>query len=115
MLTDDGLLHRRETVPATGNEESSIKHGVEQVKDAAETLLRNTADETREGWRRARATLGGKARALRSDVSGRARDFAEDAREFGDKGQRLVRQHPWASIGIGAGLGLLAGLLIRRR
>jgi ElaB/YqjD/DUF883 family membrane-anchored ribosome-binding protein len=106
---------KNETVPATGNEESSIKHGMEQVKDAAETLLRNTADETREGWRRARATLGGKARALRSDVSGRARDFAEDAREFGDKGQRLVRQHPWASIGIGAGLGLLAGLLIRRR
>jgi ElaB/YqjD/DUF883 family membrane-anchored ribosome-binding protein len=109
-----GIIMKGETIPTTGNEQS-LKHSVEQVKDAAETLLRTTTDQTREGWHRARATLGGKARALGSEVSGRARDIAEDARELGDKGQRLVRQHPWASIGIGAGLGLLAGLLIRRR
>jgi len=103
-----------ETAPATGNEES-LKHGVEHVREAAETLLRTTVEETGAEWRRARDTLGGRARALRSDVSGRARDLAEDARELGNKSQRLVQQHPWASIGIGAGLGLLAGFLIRRR
>lgn len=103
-----------ETAPATGNEES-LKRGVEQVKDAAETLLRTAVDETGAEWRRTHHALGRKARALRSSVSGRARDFAEDARELGGKGQRLVQQHPWTSIGIGAGLGLLAGLLIRRR
>lgn len=105
---------KSETAPATGNEES-LKRSVEHVKDAAEELLRTTADESREGWHRARATLGGKARALTSDVSERTRDFAEDARELGDKGQRLVRQYPWGAIGIGAGLGLLAGFLVRRR
>ncbi len=103
-----------ETAPATGNEEP-LKHGVEHVRHAAETLLRSTVDETGAEWRRTRRALGRKARALRSNVSGRARDFAEDARELGGKGQRLVQQHPWASIGIGVGLGLLAGLLIRRR
>lgn len=103
-----------ETAPATGNEES-LKRGVEHVKDAAETLLRTTADEAGAEWRRTRHALGRKARALRSNVSDRAHDFAEDARELGGKGQRLVQQHPWTSIGIGAGLGLLAGLLIRRR
>lgn len=103
-----------ETIPAAGNEQS-LKHGMEQVKDAAETLLRTTTDETREGWNRARATLGGKARALKFRVSGRAQDLAEDARVLRAKGRRLVRHHPWAWIGIGAGLGLLAGLLMRRR
>jgi ElaB/YqjD/DUF883 family membrane-anchored ribosome-binding protein len=103
-----------ETAPATGNE-ASLKRGVEHVKEAAETLLRTAVDETGAGWRRARQTLGGKARALRSDMSVRARELAGDARELGDKGQRLVRQHPWTSIAVGAGLGLLAGLLIRRR
>jgi len=105
---------KSETAPATGNEES-LKRSVEHVKEAAETLLRTTVDETGEEWRRARHALGGKARALRSSMSERARDFAQDAREFGGKGQRLVRQHPWTSIGIGTGLGLLAGLLVRRR
>ena len=103
-----------ETAPATGNQES-LKRSVEHVKEAAETLLQTTLDETGEEWRRARHALGGKARALRSSVSGRVHDVAQDARELGGKGQRLVQQHPWASIGIGAGLGLLAGLLIRRR
>lgn len=103
-----------ETAPATGNEES-LKRGVEQVKEAAETLLRTRGDETGEKWRKARHALGGKARALSSSMSERAHDFALDARELGSKGQHLVRQHPWTSIGIGAGLGLLAGLLVRRR
>ena len=103
-----------ETAPAKGNEES-LKRSVEHVKNAAETLLRTTAGETGVEWRRTRRALGRKARALRSNVSERAHDFAEDARELGGKGQRLVRQHPWTSIAAGAGLGLLAGLLIRRR
>lgn len=105
---------KSESAPAVGNEES-LKRGVEHVKEAAETLLRTTIDETGAGWHKARDTLGGKARALRSGMSGRAQDFAQDARELGGKGQRLVQQHPWTSIGIGAGLGLLAGLLVRRR
>jgi ElaB/YqjD/DUF883 family membrane-anchored ribosome-binding protein len=103
-----------ETAAATGNQES-LKHGVEHVREAAETLLRTTVDETGAEWRRARDAIGGKARELRSDMSGRARDLVEDARDLGNKSQRLVRQHPWASIGIGAGLGLLAAFLIRRR
>jgi ElaB/YqjD/DUF883 family membrane-anchored ribosome-binding protein len=105
---------KSETTPATGNEES-LKRSVEHVKEAAETLLRTTVDETGGEWHRARDALGGKARALRSSISGRAHDFAQDARELGGKGQRLVQQHPWASISVGASLGLLAGLLIRRR
>ena len=40
-----------ETAPATGNEES-LKHGVEHVREAAETLLRTTVEETGAEWRR---------------------------------------------------------------
>lgn len=103
-----------EATPAAGNEES-LKHSVEHVKDAAETLLRTTLDETGAKWRRARDTLGRKRRALKSRMSGRADDFALDARELASRGRHLVRRHPWASIGVGAALGLLVGLLIRRR
>src|SRR5690348_1627181 len=105
---------KSETAAATGNEES-LKRSAEHVKEAAETLLRTTVGKTGKEWGRARHAFGGKARALRSGMSERARDFAQDVREAGEQGQRLVRQHTWTSIGIGAGLGLLAGLLIRRR
>ena len=105
---------KSETAPATGNGET-LKRSVEHVKDAAETLLRTTADETGAGWRKARGTFSGKARALRASISGGAHDFAQDACELGGKGQRLVQHHPWTSIAVGAGLGFLAGLLVRRR
>jgi ElaB/YqjD/DUF883 family membrane-anchored ribosome-binding protein len=105
---------KSETAPATGNE-NSLKRSVEHVKEAAETLVRTTIDETGAEWRRARDAIDGKARALESSMSGHAHDFARDARELGGRGQRLVRQHPWASIAIGAGVGLLAGFLMRRR
>ena len=105
---------KSETAPATGNEES-LKRSLHHVKEAAETLLQTTVNETGAEWHRARDALGGKARALRSAISGRARDFTQGACELGGKGPRLVQQHPRASIGVGAGLGLLAGLLVRRR
>lgn len=105
---------KSEIAPATRNEET-LKHSLEHVGEAAETLVRNTVDETGAAYRETRHALGRKARALKSSMSGRAHDFAQEARELGGKGQHLVRQHPWTSIGIGAGLGLLVGLLIRRR
>lgn len=105
---------KSETAPETGNEES-LKRSVEHVKEAAETLLRTTVDETGAKWHRARDALDRKTRALKSRMSGRADGFVPGARELGSRGRRLVRRHPWASIGVGAALGLLAGLLVRRR
>lgn len=96
--------------------EESLKRGAEHGREAAEELLR-TATEATTGpeWRRTRSRLGRKARALKSNMSGRVRDLVQDTRELGDRGQVLVREYPWISIGIGAGLGFLVGLLARRR
>lgn len=104
---------KTESAPVTGNEDS-LKGGIEQLKDATEGLLRAAADETGGEWRRTRSRLRKRARTLRSNMSCRAQDLAEDARELRDKGQSLVREYPWVSIGIGAGLGILTGLFLRR-
>jgi ElaB/YqjD/DUF883 family membrane-anchored ribosome-binding protein len=39
----------------------------------------------------------------------------EKAREAGRAADDYVHEHPWTSIGIGAGIGVLVGLLIGRR
>ena len=39
----------------------------------------------------------------------------EKARELGDAADAYVHKNPWQSVGIAAGLGLLAGLLMSRR
>ena len=59
----------------------------------AEELLRATADQAGPRVQEARERLGGAGRQL-------------DAQ---------VREHPWAAVGIAAGLGLLAGILLSRK
>jgi len=59
----------------------------------AEELLRATADQAGPRVQEARERLGGAGRQL-------------DAQ---------VREHPWAAVGIAAGLGLIAGILLSRK
>lgn len=96
-------------------DEHSPKRDVEHVREAAQTPVRAPIDKTGAKWSRARDAVGAKARAFESSVSGHARDVARDARELAGRGRRLVRHHPWTSIALGAGIGLLVGLLVRRR
>ena len=59
----------------------------------AEELLRATADQAGPRVQEARERLGGAGRQL-------------DAQ---------VHEHPWAAVGIAAGLGLIAGILLSRK
>ncbi|RZI41824.1 DUF883 domain-containing protein [Herbaspirillum sp. HC18] len=84
------------------------------VKDA-EDLLRTTGQQVDEGYRTARArfesTLSG-AKSSLSSLEGRVSSGARDAL---DTTQEYVQENPWQAVAIGAGAGLLIGLLIGRR
>ena len=92
-----------------------IVEDLRRVIDDAEMLLRETAtlagdrvDEAREraaeSVRAARERLG----SIEQEVVGKARDAAREA-------DRYVRDNPWQSVGIAAGIGLIIGVLISRR
>ena len=74
----------------TGN---NLMDDLRAVIADAEELLRATADQAGPRVQEARERLGGAGRQL-------------DAQ---------VREHPWAAVGIAAGLGLLAGILLSRK
>lgn len=86
-----------------------------QVVEDTEALLRATAGQAgeraqeargraEESLRQARARLEG----LEEEVVGRAKDAARQA-------DRYVRDNPWQSIGIAAGVAFVLGLLVSRR
>ena len=92
-----------------------ILDDLRRVVDDAEGLMRETAGvageraavaraRAAESLRQARERLG----ALEDELFSRARDAARDT-------DRYVRDNPWQSIGIAAGVGLLLGLLLGRR
>lgn len=92
-----------------------LRKNLNDVVHAAEALLRATVDETNAEYHKARSTLDEKLRAAKSNVAEHAQDIASNAKELGEKGDRLIRDNPWVSIGIGAGVGLLLGMVLRRR
>src|SRR5688572_17749289 len=81
----------------------------------AEALLRHAAQDAGEGYAGARAKLEqsvarAKERLAAADqaVRGRVRDTGGAVDEY-------VHENPWRAVCAGAGVGLLAGLLLSRR
>ena len=70
----------------------------------AEELLRATAGEAGPRVQEVRERAEASLRSAREQLEGAGRDL--DAQ---------VREHPWAAVGIAAGIGLIAGILLSRK
>jgi ElaB/YqjD/DUF883 family membrane-anchored ribosome-binding protein len=70
----------------------------------AEELLRVTADQAGPKVQEARARAEESLRAAREHLKGAGAEL-----------DMQVRAHPWAAVGIAAGIGLIAGILLSRK
>ncbi len=84
---------------------------VKVVVQDAEDLLRATAGEVGEKAKEARVRLG----AALESAKASCRKLEEKAVAGAKATDQLIREHPYESIGIGFGIGLLIGLLISRK
>jgi ElaB/YqjD/DUF883 family membrane-anchored ribosome-binding protein len=85
------------------------------VLNDAEELLRHAARDAGEGYNQARDRLEESLKTARGELESAERAMMDGARRAGRATDGYVRSHPWESIGIGAGIGLLLGMLIARR
>ncbi|SFN47365.1 DUF883 family protein [Dokdonella immobilis] len=95
-------------------ERRRLRESFEDVMEAAEDLLAATTSETNAEYRKVRDALEARVGAAKERIRERARDVADETREIGRRGDEFVHVNPWTSIGIGAGVGLLLGLVLRR-
>ena len=54
-------------------------------------------------------------RAALADAEGVLRETAGEAEPRMRELEARIREHPWAAVGIAAGIGLLAGILLSRK
>jgi ElaB/YqjD/DUF883 family membrane-anchored ribosome-binding protein len=94
---------------------TELRRRLDEVVEAVESFLHHAGRETSAEYRHARAALDRSLHSARSHVQERAEDIASNVHEVRERGRQLVKHNPWMSIGIGAGLVLLAGALLRRR
>lgn len=84
---------------------------VEAMEDAFAAATAGSGEKVSELKGQAEATLKkAKARlgALEKNAVAKARNIAADSDDY-------VHENPWTAVGIGAGIGLLLGLLIRSK
>lgn len=95
--------------------QARLAHEFNTVLDDAQDLLRHAAGEAGKGYAEARERLESSVRSARDRIGSVEDAVLASAREAGRSADGYVRSHPWESIAVGAGVGLLLGMLIARR
>jgi ElaB/YqjD/DUF883 family membrane-anchored ribosome-binding protein len=81
----------------------------------AEDLLKATAGDVSEKAKEARARLGAALERAKSTCQDAQEQTVATAKAAAKKADTVIRDHPYESIGLAFGVGLLIGVLVRRK
>lgn len=101
--------------PALKRTQAKLAQDVQTVLADAQELMRLAAGEAGQGFKEARERLERSTQAARQQLAAMQESAMQSARGAGRTADGYVRENPWEAVGIGAGLGILLGLLIARR
>lgn len=82
--------------------------------DDVEELLKTTGSQTGEGVADLRQRLEKKLEEGRKALDEQQKALLEKAKEARASTEAYLRENPWTTLGIAAGIGLVLGLLLRR-
>ena len=98
----------------TNHHKEKLMHDLNQVIHDAEELLKNTEQQTGDGFTSAKAKFESSLKNAKAEIS-RVEDIViNKTKEAAQATDVYVKENPWQSAGIAAGIGLLVGLLISR-
>lgn len=99
---------------STNSHKEKLMHDLNQVIRDAEELLKNSEQQTSEGFKSARSKFESTLRNAKAEIE-RVEDIVINrTKEAAHATDVYVKENPWQSAGIAAGVGLLIGLLISR-
>jgi len=99
----------------TATQKEKLMADLRVVVTDAEELLRLTADDLGESTVGLRERLTERLQHARASLLDLQASSTDKAKTAGRAADDYVHDHPWKSVAIGAGIGLVVGLLIGRR
>jgi ElaB/YqjD/DUF883 family membrane-anchored ribosome-binding protein len=99
----------------TAAEKDKLMADLRTVVADAEALLKLTAQDVSEGALGVRQRLQERLAQARDGIAGLQSAATEKAKAVGHAADDYVHEHPWQSVAMGAGIGLVVGLLLARR
>ena len=88
-----------------------LTHDLRAVIGDAEELLKATAGQSGERIEKVRARAEESVRVARERLQAAGEDVRDAARELNGR----VHDNPWTAVGIAAGVGVIAGLILARK
>ncbi|UYG06380.1 DUF883 family protein [Halomonas sp. M4R1S46] len=105
--------------PHTHETTQQLKEDLHHLSQTIEELVNATADDSRNNIKELRARAEKRLQDTRARLEARGERAYHDARDSvtqqADACDRYVHDNPWTSIGIGAAVGVVVGMLIGRR
>jgi ElaB/YqjD/DUF883 family membrane-anchored ribosome-binding protein len=92
-----------------------LAHDVRALIRDAEDVLEHRVDQAGAAYDAARERLSHSVKDAKAGLSELETALMDRARDAARATDHYVRAHPWESIGVTAGIGLLIGLLIGRK
>jgi ElaB/YqjD/DUF883 family membrane-anchored ribosome-binding protein len=104
-----------EKIPTQTGARDQLMNDLKSVIQDAESWLRNGGQLTGEELKAAKAKFERTLVSAKADLVRLEEAVVEKTREAAKATDEYVHENPWKAVGIGAGVGLLLGLLISRR
>ncbi len=104
-----------DTTNSLKKSQARLAHEFNAVLDDAQALLHHAAGEAGKDYSAARARLETSVKTARDRIGSIEQVVIDSARQAGRSADGYVRSHTWESIAIGAGVGVVLGILISRR
>lgn len=92
-----------------------IMGDMKSVINDAEELLRNSQQQAGEGFQAAKAKFEATLNTAKTELIRMEETMVARTKDAAVATDRYVKDHPWQSVGLGACVGVIFGLLIGRR
>lgn len=92
-----------------------IKMDLENLTRDAEELLKATADDVSEKAKEARSRVTAALERAKTTCANMQEQTVATAKAAAKKADTVIREHPYESIGVALGVGLLIGVLVARK
>ena len=103
------------TTPDTAVTKEKLAQDLKIVIADAEELLRATASQAGDKVTAAREKIQDSLRQAKLKLAEVEEAILDKGKQAARATDQYVHEHPWRAVGIGAGIGLIIGMLISRR